>query len=386
MNGDNGPLAGITVVELGSSFAGPFAARILADMGALVIKVEHPEGGDPSRGWGTARLGDVSPAYQTVNQNKRSVTVDFKDAEDLASLIALIDERADVMLQNLRPGTADQLGLGASETCRRNPRLVYCNIGAFGDYGPFHRLPGYDPLMQAFTGIIDVTGDPNGDPARVGVPMIDFGTGMWAAIGILGALQRRAATGQGGIVDSALMETGMAWQSFNFSLLEATGEAPKRMGLRGPLIIPNAAYDTADGKLIITIGTDRQFRAFCDAIGRPDMGRDQRFANNDGRIANEAALNAEINATFATAPRAEWSRRLDAVNVPNAPVQSLDQAADHEQILAGDQLQPDPSGAFRQVALPLRFDGVRPPMRRSAPALGEGNEEFLPGRNKSAAE
>lgn len=371
----DGLLAGLTVMELGSSFAGPYAARILADLGALVLKIEHPDGGDPARGWGHERLGGESPAFQTVNQNKRSLTADFKDPGDIAKLTRLMDGRVDVVLQNLRAGVADRLGLGAAAALARNPALVYCNIGAFGDYGPYKDLPGYDPLMQAFTGIAAATGDR--DPARVGVPIIDFGTGMWAALGILAALQRRQRTGRGAIVDGALMETGLAWQSFNFAQLEATGETPRRSGLRGPLIAPNGAFDAADGKLIITIGTERQFRAFCAAVNRPEMAEDARFHDNQCRMANVAALEAEINAIFATRPRRHWAEALDAANVPNAPVQDLAQATAHPQVVAGGQLQAVPGGDFRQMALPLRFDGERPPLRRSAPALGEGNEEFF---------
>ena len=261
-----------------------FAARILADLGALVLKVENPAGGDPARGWASNCLGTSSPAFQTVNHNKRSITADFRNDADIACLKKLIDEKVDVVLQNLRPGFADEMGFGAKETTSRNEKLIYCNIGAFGDYGPYRELPGYDPLMQAFTGIIDVTGDPEGDPARVGVPMIDLGTGMWAVIGILASLQNRSITGKGAIIDSALLETGLAWQSFNFSMLEATGVTPTRSGLRGPIIVPNAAYDTLDGKIIITIGTDSQFVCFCEVIGRPELARNDLFVHNTDRV------------------------------------------------------------------------------------------------------
>ena len=201
------PLEGITVVELGSSVAGPYCGKVLAELGAEVFKVENPAGGDTSRGWGPALDGGASMVFEAMNKGKRSVTVDLADPAELDRLRELIATRADVVFQNLRPGAAERYGVGPAVMLARNPRLVYCNLGAFGNAGPMRDLPGYDPLMQAFTGLASVTGEAGGPPVRVGAPVVDIGAGMWAVIGILAALRRRDAIGRGGVVDTSLFET-----------------------------------------------------------------------------------------------------------------------------------------------------------------------------------
>ena len=233
------PLDGITVVEMGSSLAGPFGARLLADFGATVLKIEPPENGDPARQWGDRKLGTTSATFQALNNGKRSIVADFKDPDDVQALQHLIVEHADVLLQNLRPGIADNLGLGPERALQLKPSLIYCNISAFGRVGPLSQMPGYDPLLQAFSGIIDLTGPADGDPARVGVPIIDLGTGLWAALGVLAALHTRAKTGQGCVVDAAMLDTALALQTVSTATVESGAEAPRRSGLRGPLLVPN---------------------------------------------------------------------------------------------------------------------------------------------------
>jgi len=372
------PLTGITVVELGSSLAGPFCTRVLADMGAEVIKVEPPESGDPSRAWGKDKLAGVSAAFQTINKEKRSVVADFRNPADIARLKKYIAENADIVLQNLRPGIADRIGLGAEATLATNDRIIYCNIAAYGNEGPYRELPGYDVLLQAFSGIVDATGYEGDAPARVGVPVIDIGTGLWATIGILAALHRRGENGPGCIVDAAMLDTAIAWQNFGVATMAAGGQAPRRSGLKGPMVVPNNAYQCADGLLFITVGTDQQFVKFCDVIENPDLASDPRFARNVDRVKNEELLVEIINAALGQQSCARWSELLNSLDVPNAPIQSLEDAIDHEQTQASGIIQQSPDGDFQLVGLPLKFDGTRPGFRRAAPDLGEATAEIWP--------
>lgn len=368
---------GITVVELGSSIAGPYAAKVLADMGARVVKVEHPKGGDASRQWGPALPDGGSAAYHAVNMGKLSVTVDMTDAGDLARLKALIVDRADVVLQNLKPGAADRYGLGAAALREASPRLIYCNIGAFGNAGPLGGLPGYDPLMQAFSGITSLTGERDRPPSRVGVSLIDLGTGMWAAIGIIAALYRRAATGAGAVVDVSLLETSIGWMTLALSEYGATGEAPRRNGLKGPIVAPNNGYETADGLLVIVVGTDAQFARLCAVLGDADMAGDPRFATTADRFANEAEMSRRITGILRADTRDAWSARLNEAGIPNAPVQSVAEIAAHPQTEALGILRMSDDNPIRFVGLPLGIDGVRPRAGGHAPDLGEHDQQVF---------
>jgi crotonobetainyl-CoA:carnitine CoA-transferase CaiB-like acyl-CoA transferase len=369
------PLEGLAVLEMGSSIAGPFAGRVFSDFGATVWKVEPPEIGDAARGWGSGRIGGTGAAFQAFNKEKRSIAVDFSKPDELDRLRRLIAEKIDVVVQNLRPGVVEKFGLDAATIMAGNPSLIYCNMGAFGPVGPMSKAPGYDPLIQAFSGIADATGEVGGAAVRVGVPLIDIGTGMWAAIGILTALQQRHATGRGCLVDAAMFETALAWQGMTFANHEAGAGWPERMGLQGPMVAPNDGYETADGKLMLTTGTPLQFERFCGVVGRADLLEDPRFATNNDRMTNSEAFKATINETLAQRTRAEWSTLLSAVDVPNAPIQTLGEAIEHPQTVASGIMQNSPDGSYRLFAMPLRFDGERPGFRRPAPELGEATQE-----------
>lgn len=371
------PLQDITVLELGSSLAGPFAARLLGDLGAEVIKVEAPNGGDATRRWGDNSLGGTSATYQAMNNGKKSIVVDFGNADELESLKRLIADRIDVVVQNLRPGVADRLGLGPEAVRELNPRLVYCNVSAFGRTGPLASLPGYDPLIQAFSGIVELTGPADGPPARVGVPIIDFGTGMWAAMGAIAAINARTRTGEGCIVDAAMLDTALAWQTLSVATVAAGASPPQRTGLKGPLIVPNTGYETADGILMITVGTDRQFQKLCAVTGKAELAEDPRFATNAERARNEAELRGELEAVLRTETRAHWSRLLNAAEVANAPIQTVHEVVDHEQTRVSGVTKPSPDGSYALVANPLVFDGERPGFREPAPGLGEHTETIL---------
>ncbi|MEM7250593.1 MAG: CoA transferase [Pseudomonadota bacterium] len=376
----NFPLAGIRVVEMGSSVAGPYTALVLSDLGAEVVKVEHPTTGDTSRGWGEPYLNGKTAVFETMNRGKKSIAIDMKNPDEVEALRGFIHADVDVVLQNLRPGSVEQFGLDAKHLRADKPELIYCNSGAFGD-GPYADRPGYDPLMQGFSGLASITGGDGGGPCRVGSPVVDFGTGMWNVIGIVSLLAQRAQTGVGGVVDSSLFDTAAAWMTLHTGLFQATGVLPERTGLRGPMIAPNSGYQCADGLLMIVCGTEGQFKNLCDVIGAEHIRDDPRFATAAMRNSAHDDFAAALNAHLSTHTRAHWGAMLDRVNVPNAPVQTLDEMMVHEQTTASEMLQNGPIENFRAMVTPLRFGGERPRYSTEAPQLGEHNETILSREN-----
>ncbi|MDP6706755.1 MAG: CoA transferase [Alphaproteobacteria bacterium] len=371
------PLAGITVVELATTIAGPYAGTILAGLGARVIKIESAKSGDPFRHLGGARIDGLPANFQALNGGKASVRADLSDPAQVEAVRQLAVAEADVVLQNMRPGTVERLGLGAADLLEAKPGLVYCNLGAYGREGPMRHLPGYDPLMQAFGGIVALTGT-EAEPARVGISLIDMGTGMWAALGILSALLRRAESGRGGIVDVSLFETALAYMGLAITNYEADGTIPERTGLRGPFVAPNRAFEAADGLLVIAVVSDAQFRRLAEALELPALAKDPRFASTVARLANEAALTGEIGAIIKGRGREDWSRRLNAADVPNAPVQGLDEVVDHAQTLATGLLSARGQDPARFVGLPVSLDGARMSVDEPAPELGRDDQLLLP--------
>lgn len=368
------PLQGIGVLEMGSSVAGPYAARILCDMGATVYKVEHPDGGDASRTWGANALHGTTAAYQSMNRGKHSIRVDMKNPDAIARLVEFVVSDIDVVLQNLRPGSAAGFGLGADELLARKPSLIYCDQGTFGAQGPLAHLPGYDPLMQGFAGIADATGEASGGPSRVGPPVIDLGTGMWSAMGILGALFKRQATGAGGKVQTSLYETAVGYMTLQAALFEATGASPKRDGLRGPMVAPNGGYECSDGILIIVCATEGQTRRLFEVIGAPEVLDNPDFATAPLRNEHHDVFAEALSTVLRRETRAHWAAILDKANIPNAPVHRWPEARDHEQTHATGILQDAPDGSFSVVGLPIQFDGYRRPFASFAPELGNADE------------
>ncbi|MBV9426888.1 MAG: CoA transferase [Bradyrhizobiaceae bacterium] len=371
------PLSDITVIELGHSVAAPYAAEILADLGATVIKVEKREGGDDARHWAPPYWHGASAIFQSLNRNKFSIAVDLRDEHERAQLTRLIEERADVLIQNLRPGMVEELGLDAAALRGLNKRLIYCGIGAFGRGGPLSARPGYDPLMQAFGGLMSVTGEAGGPPVRVGTSIIDMGAGMWSAIGILSALHHRTLTGEGVVVDTSLYETALAWMSYHAANYQASGDVPKRHGSGTFGIVPYRGYATRDGYLLIGAGNNTLFRKLAIALGHPEWADDQRFLDNPKRVENRVALDALIEDVTRTDTSAAWQAVLEAAGVPSAPMQSVDEVLAHPQTKALDIIQQSPDGRLTIMGLPLSFNGERPPFRRAAPQLGEHTDEIL---------
>ncbi|WP_211860626.1 CaiB/BaiF CoA transferase family protein [Neoroseomonas soli] len=372
------PLEGVRVIEVGQALAGPLAGVIMADMGADVIKVEKPEGGDDARGWGPpfAADGVTSLYFHGQNRNKRSITLDLKQAEDVEALHRLC-ETADILVQNLRPGVVEEIGIGPDAMLARHPRLVYCSIWAFGDRGPMRMRPGFDPLLQAYGGMMSVTGRPDDPPTFCGASINDKATGMFTVIGALGALRRREITGRGGLVDTSLFETAVHWVEGQVNNHLATGDIPKRHGTGGAVIVPYQVFDCADRPLCLAAGNDRLWTRCAAVLGHPEWATDDRFAKGAARVRNKPVLIPLIAEVLKTRPRDEWIAALEKAGVPCSPVNDIREVVASEQFAAVEIVQDLPGGGPRVVGLPISFDRQRPRPARGAPGLGEHNEEVL---------
>ena len=374
------PLAGLTAIEIGHSVAAPFGGHVLASLGAELIKVESPGKGDDARGWGPPFWHGASSCFQSLNRDKQSVVVDLKDGAQRDGLAALIQDRADIVFQNLRPGLIDKFGLDAKTLRAKKPRLIYANMGAFGAVGPMKDKPGYDPLMQAFGGIMSITGEDGAAPVRVGPSLVDIGTGMWMVIGVLAALRRLRETGEGCEIDTSLLETTLAWMTIPSALYLSSGEPQGRSGSEAAMVVPYKAYKTADHHMIIAAGNDNLFRRLAIALDRPGWAEDARFASNADRIVNRVVLNALIEDVVGQKPRAFWLAHLDTAGVPATPIQSIDQVLAHPQAQALGMLQQAPDSDMQLMGLPVSFAGKRPPYRRSPPELGAHTGAVFPRR------
>ncbi len=368
------PLTGIKVVEIAQNLAGPMAAEILAHLGADVVKVERPEG-DDARRWGPPFWKGVSPGFLAVNANKRSITLDLKDRQALAWLTEFIGG-ADVLVQNLRPGFLEELNLGPEALVARHPRLIYCSIWAFGRTGPRRLRPGYEPMVQAFSGLMMMNGDEGGPPTRIGTSVLDYGSGMWAAIGALAGLVQRQHTGRGCVVDASLFETGLAWLKGHFASFRVSGKVPERHRTGSHRVVPFQGFETKTGPIVIAAGNDRLFARLAAVLGHPEWAMDPRFATNAARVASKPVLIPEIERILLTRTKGEWIDLLEAAGVPCAPINTLPEAVTEPQAAAIGMIQPVPGDEYELVALPLSFDGVRPGIRLAPPHPGEHNEEF----------
>ena len=369
------PLTGIKVVEIGQNLAGPYAGEVLATLGADVVKLERPEG-DDARGWGPPFWQGTATIFQTVNRNKRSVTLDLKSPAGIGWLKDYL-KGADVLLHNMRPGAMEELGLDAETLTASNPRLVYCSLSAFGHKGPLRLKPGYEPMVQAFAGLFSVNGAEDAPPTRVGVPILDMGTGLWLALGCIAALLRRSVTGRGGTVDASLFETALTWLTIPVASFKVTGEPPQRHRTGSRRLVVFEAFRAQDGEIIIAAANDRLFQKLAHALGRADLAKDERFKTNALRLANKAELMPQVQAIIARQPAAHWVAHLEAAGVPCAPIQDLRQVMTEPQIAALGMVEPVPGIDLSLVGMPLSFDGERPPMRQRAPQLGEHNDEIL---------
>lgn len=372
------PLSGTVVVEIGHSVSVPYAGLILAQLGAEVIKVERPDGGDHARGWGPPLRDRASPLFHAINHQKRGIALDLSDRHSCEALRRLIVERADVVMQNLRPGSIEQLGLGGADLIRLKPSLIFCNLSAYGDVGPMAANPGYDALMQAYGGLMSVTGEAGRPAVRVGVSIIDFGSGMWSVMGILAALLERARSGKGGIVATSLYETALAWMGIHIAEFSVSGVDPGRHGSGAAQIAPYEMFETADGSLMVSAGNDALFAKLCRLIDHAEWSEDERFRTNPARIENRVELLAMLRQQFCALTTSRWQELLDGSGIPNAPVQTVSAVASNAQTAALGILQPVPGVDLTAVGLPIRFDGKRLTPCLPAPRLGEHTRQLLP--------
>jgi crotonobetainyl-CoA:carnitine CoA-transferase CaiB-like acyl-CoA transferase len=373
------PLTGMTVLDVTTSIAGPYCGQILAALGADVIKVERPDTGDDGRAWGPPFWNGEGTMFLSANAGKRSLALSLRDPRGLGALLRLVDG-ADVFLQSLRPGLADELGLGADALRERNPRLVYCSVGAYGHVGPLSHEPGYDALMQAAGGLISMTGEPGRPGVRVGSSLIDQGTGTWAALGVLAALLERDRTGEGSIVNVSLYETALGSIGYHLAGYLADGTVPHGQGTQFPMVAPYQVFPTGDGALMIAGGNDRLFAAICDVVGRPELADDPRFRTNPDRVRHRNELCAILEETLEKHDAEHWHARLTEAGVPAAPVADVADVVHAPQTEALGMLQPldHPSiPDLRLPALPLSFDGERAVHRSAPPALGADTESVL---------
>ena len=372
------PLAGVRVIDFSQNLAGPFSTQIMGDLGADVVKVEPP-GGDPARRWGPPFIGEQSHLFQVVNRNKRGVILDLKTGRDRARALELASG-ADVVVQALRRGVADRYGIGCEDVRAVNPEVVYVSVTSHGLEGPLADDPGYDPLMQARSGLMSVTGDPEGNPARVGTSIVDLGTGMWTAIAVLGALMERERTGRGCHITASLLDTSLAWMSYHLTSYLSTGVLPERMGTSIAMIAPYQAFPCTDGAVMIAAGNDDIFRRLCQAL-ELELEVHPDYAENASRVANSerlAGLLSERTGHFTTEALLELLRRH---RVPSAPIHTVASALRDPQTAATGMLRTCEHPAipgYVDIPLPVRWDGKRTQLRRFPPTAGEHQGELFP--------
>jgi crotonobetainyl-CoA:carnitine CoA-transferase CaiB-like acyl-CoA transferase len=335
--------------------------------------------------WGPPFVDESSMMFHATNRNKRSVTVDIKSAAEVAKLKRLTRD-ADILIQNLRPGIVEQLGIGPAAMQAVNPRLIYCSIGAFGNKGPMRDAPGFDPLAQAYGAVMTLTGRPEDPPTFCAPAINDAATGMWSVIGILAALQERQRTGKGCVIDTSLFESAVSWVAGALNGYHFSGKAPERFGGASATLVPYQTFDTADQPICIAAGYDRLFQKCAMVMGHPEWATDPRFKTGPDRNAHRAELIALMQPVLRGKPREHWQAEFTRAGVPNSPVNSIPDLSQSEQLKAMDILRTLPGCNARVVGLPIQFNGERPRPYRDSPKLGEHNEEVFGALKADAAE
>ena len=376
-----GPLSDIRVIDLSRVLAGPYAAMTLGDMGAEVIKVEQPGDGDETRGWGPPWAGGESAYYLSANRNKQGITLNLKAAGGKQALLDLV-AKSDVLVENFKRGTLERMGLGDEVLWAVNPRLIHAAITGFGPVGPYADYPGYDFIVQAMAGIMSITGEPGGEPMKVGVAIVDITAGLFALNGVLAALHERERTGKGQRVDVSLLESALAWLANVGSNYLVSGDPPKRYGNAHPNIVPYQPFRAADRPLAIAVANPRQVSRFFELAGRPELATDERFATNAGRLAHRDELIAEVQAIVAQRPADEWLKLLNDNGIPAGPINTIPQALADPQVQALGMVRelPHPTaGAVKVIGSPVRMSAGKVGPRTAPPLLGEHTEQVLRG-------
>ncbi|HEV2282141.1 MAG TPA: CaiB/BaiF CoA-transferase family protein [bacterium] len=383
-----GVLRGLRVLDLTRNIAGPYCAMILGDLGAEVIKVERPGGGDDTREWRPPAWNGISTTFLAFNRNKKSVAVDL-DRDEGRDVILKMARRSDVLLESFRRGSLARRGLGYARVSAENPRIVYCTITAFGSVGPHKDRPGYDPVLQAYSGIMSLTGEPGGRPLRTGPSIVDNGTGMWAALGVVCALLARERTGRGAHVETSLLDTGVTWIGYHLLGYLATGRVPKPVGTTATMIAPYEGFATRDGHLQLAAGNNRIWLRLCEVLGLPGLPADPRFHTNADRVAHRDELHEILEQRFRTESAAHWEEVLLAQGVPCSRVRTLADVAADPQVAALGLLTPvahPDIPNFAMVDLPVAIDGRRAAAQVAPPAVGQHTDEVLGELGYSPAE
>ena len=371
-------LKGIRVLDFSQNIAGPQATQILGDLGADVIKVEPP-GGDPARKWGPPFWDGDAPLFLAFNRNKRSIEVDLQTDQGREVVERLI-ERTDVLVQAFRKGVAERFGFGYEDIKAKHPKLIYASLTGYGSEGPHAEDPGYDPLLQAYSGIMSITGYPDGPPARVGGSVVDIGSGNLIALGVLAALRKRDQEGVGSHIECSLLDTSLGWIGYHMMGYLASGKVPQRMGTGLTLVAPYEAFPTEDGQIMICGGTNGIFRRLCEALELPEAARDERFKDNPSRVENSSALRELLSSRTRRLPTEEVSRLLRSHSVPCSPIQDIAQVVDDPQVRANRIFEPQEHPripGYRDMKMSVRFDGERPPLKRVPPSSGEHTAEIM---------
>ena len=373
------PLEGLRVLDLSRILAGPFCTMMLGDMGADVIKVEHPRGGDDTRSWPPFYEGGESTYFQSVNRNKKSLTLDLKLEEGKKILRRLV-ERSDIFIQNFRPGTIERLGFGYEECSALNPRLIYASISGYGQSGPSRERPAYDILLQAEGGLMSITGEQEGNSCKTGIAIADLTTALFAIQGILLAVIAREKSGRGQFIDMAIQDGQAALMSHAAGNFFGTGNPPGRMGNRHPSICPYRDFACSDGVLIVAAANDSLWDRFARTIGRDDLAENPKWKTNDGRVKGRDELEAEIEKILATKTRAEWGNIISKAGIPCGPVKDIGEVASDPQILHRDmvvEIDHAKTGALKMMGIPVKLSETPGEVKLPPPILGEHTEEIL---------
>ncbi len=383
------PLDGIKVVDLSRILAGPYCTQYLGEMGADVVKVEPPGHGDDTRGWGPPFVGESGEAvyYLAANRNKRGIVLDLKSGRGQEALRRLVVD-ADVLVENFRPGTLEKWGLGYAELSELNPRLIHVSITGFGQTGPYRDRAGYDLVAQALGGVMSLTGEPGGAPAKVGLPVADLNAGTWAIIAVLMALQARHTTGRGQYLDVSLLDSQLAWHVYAAGAVFYDAPRPRRMGSAHPSIVPYQAYPVSDGWLIIAVGSEKLWHAFCGVLGL-DIASDSRFSSNASRAAHRDELNALLEPVLRTRTAADWMKSFDAAGIPAAPINEIDDVYADPWTAARDQVVrlPHPTvGTYLGTGFPVKASDTPARPTSAPPTLGQHTSEVLAELGYSAEE